>query len=118
MKYICLLYGEANAGPTPGTAEFGEMLRDFQTSTRAMAEAGVLLDSSPLQPPESATTVRVRNGETELSDGPFAEIKEMLGGYYILDCDDLDSAVRWAASIPSAKYGSVEVRPLMTIGPH
>ncbi len=118
MKYICLLYGEANAGPIPGTAEFGDMLREFQTSTQAMADAGVLVDSSPLQPPQSATTVRVRNGETQLSDGPFAEIKEMLGGYYILECDDLDAAVKWAATIPSAKYGSIEVRPAMIMGPH
>ena|SRR5438270_180262 len=115
MRYMCLLYGEADAGPTPGTAEFGEMLGDFQSSTQAMADAGVLIDSSPLQPPQRATTVRVRNERVQLSDGPFAEIKEQLGGYYILDCDDLDSAVKWAATIPSARYGSVEVRPLMVM---
>ena len=92
MKYMVLLYGEP--------------------------DAGVLVDSSPLQPPQAATTVRVRNGETQLSDGPFAEIKEQLGGYYILDCADLDIALRYAAMIPSAKYGSVEVRPLMVVGPH
>lgn len=118
MKYICLLYGEANAGPTPGTAEFGQMLGEFQSATQAMADAGVLVDSSPLQPPQTATTVRVRDGELQLTDGPFAEIKEMLGGYYILDCDDLDAAINWAATIPSAKYGSIEVRPLMVMGPH
>jgi hypothetical protein len=118
MKYLCLLYGEADAGPTPGTPEFGEMLGEFQSSTEAMAGAGVLVDSSPLQPPQSATTVRVRNGQMQLSDGPFAEIKEQLGGYYVLDCDDLDSAVKWASTIPSAKYGSIEVRPLMVMGPH
>jgi hypothetical protein len=59
--------------------------------------------------------VRVRDGKALLTDGPFAEIKEQLGGYYILDCDDLDTALRWVATIPSARYGSVEVRPLMTI---
>jgi hypothetical protein len=118
MRYICLLYGEAGAGPAPGTPEFGEMLSEFESSTRAMGEAGVLVDSSPLQPPQSATTVRVRNGEHQLSDGPFAEIKEQLGGYYILDCVDLDAAVGWAATIPSAKYGAVEVRPLMLMDPH
>ena len=79
---------------------------------------GFLVDSSPLQPPQTATTVRVRNGEAQLSDGPFAEIKEQLGGYYILDCEDLDTALRYVAAIPSAKYGSVEVRPLMVMGPH
>ena len=116
MKYIALLYGEVNAGPAPGTPEFMEMLGEFRSATAAMTDAGVLVDSSPLQPPQSATTVRVRDGEIELSDGPFAEIKEQLGGYYILDCADLDTALRHAAMIPSAKYGSVEVRPLMVMG--
>jgi hypothetical protein len=118
MKYIALLYGEPDAGPAPGTQEFMEMLGEFQSATAAMADAGVLVDSSPLQPPQTATTVRVRNGETRLSDGPFAEIKEQLGGYYILDCEDLDTALRYAAAIPSARYGSVEVRPLMVMGSH
>ena len=116
MKYIALLYGEPDAGPAQGSPEFMQMLGEFQSATAAMAEAGVLLDSGPLQPPQAATTVRVRNGETQLSDGPFAEIKEQLGGYYILDCADLDTALRYAATIPSAKYGSVEVRPLMVMG--
>jgi hypothetical protein len=105
------------ARPSP-TPEFMKMLGEFQSATAAMADAGVLVDSSPLQPPQTATTVRVRDGETQLSDGPFAEIKEQLGGYYILDCEDLDTALRWAAMIPSARYGSVEVRPLMVMGPH
>lgn len=61
--------------------------------------------------------MRVRDGETQLSDGPFAEIKEQLGGYFIMDCDDLDTALRYAAMIPAAKYGSVEVRPVMMMGP-
>ena len=117
MKYIALLYGEPDAGP-PGTPEFMEMLGEFESATAAMAGAGILVDSSPLQPPQTATTVRVRNGEAQLSDGPSAEIKEQLGGYYILDCEDLDTALRYAAAIPSAKYGSVEVRPLMVMGPH
>jgi hypothetical protein len=118
MKYIALLYGEPGAGPAPGTQAFMEMLGEFQSATAAMADAGVLVDSGPLQPPQTATTVRVRDGETQLSDGPFAEIKEQLGGYYILNCEDLDAAVRYAAMIPSAKYGSVEVRPVMVMGPH
>jgi len=118
MKYIALLYGEPDAGPAPGTPEFMEMLGEFQSATEAMADAGIVVDSSPLQPPQTATTVRVRDDETLLSDGPFAEIKEQLGGYYILECEDLDVALRYAAAIPSAKYGSVEVRPLMVMGPH
>ena len=118
MKYIALLYGEPDAGPAPGSPEFMQMLGEFQSATVAMAEAGVLLDSGPLQPPQAATTVRVRNGEIQLSDEPFAEIKEQLGGYYILDCEDLDTALRYAAMIPSARYGSVEVRPVMVMGSH
>ena len=118
MKYMALLYGEADAGPVPGTPEFMMMLGEFQSATSAMADAGVLVDSSPLQPPQNATTVRVRDGEMQLADGPFAEIKEQLGGYYILDCEDLDTALRYAAMIPAARYGSVEVRPLMVMGPH
>ena len=102
----------------PGTPEFMQMLSDYQAATAAMAGAGVLVDSSPLQPPQTATTVRVRDGEMQLSDGPFAEIKEQLGGYYILDCADLDTALRYAAMIPAARYGSVEVRPVMVMGPH
>ena len=119
MKYIALLYGDpqVDPGPVPGTPEFMQMLGEFQSATTAMAEAGVLVDSSPLQPPQTATTVRVRDGQTQLSDGPFAEIKEQLGGYYILDCADLDTALRYAAMIPAARYGGVEVRPVMVMGP-
>jgi hypothetical protein len=117
MKYIALLYGEPGAGPAPGTPEFIRMLGEYQSATTAMANVGILVDSSPLQPPHTATTVRVRDGETQLTDGPFAEIKEQLGGYYILDCEDLDTALRYAAMIPSARYGSVEVRPVMVMGP-
>lgn len=118
MRFMVLLYGAPGVGPAPGTPEFAQMLAEFESATAAMAQAGVLVDSSPLQPPQAATTVRVRDGETRRSDGPFAETVEYLGGYYILDCDDLDAAARYAATIPSAKYGSVEVRPVLTIGSH
>ena len=109
MKYIALLYGEPDAGPAPGTPEFMEMLGEFQSATAAMADAGILVDSSPLQPPQTATTVRVRDGETLLSDGPFAEIKEQLGGYYVLECENIDEALQYAAKIPAAEIGSIEI---------
>jgi hypothetical protein len=115
MKYICLLYGEDGAGPTPGSAEFGQMLADYENATAAMTTSGVLLDSSPLEGVTSATTVKVRDGEAIVTDGPFAEVKEQLGGYYILECADLDSALKWAATIPAARYGSIEVRPLLNM---
>jgi hypothetical protein len=115
-RYLCLLVGEADmAGPVPGTPDFTRMLIDYQSATQAMAAAGVLVDSGPLQPPAAATTIRVRDGEPLVTDGPFAEIKEQIGGYYVLDCADLDEALRWAATIPAARYGAIEVRPLMVM---
>jgi hypothetical protein len=113
MKYMLLLFGERDAGPAPGSAEFGQMLQEYGAATDAMRESGVLLDSNPLQPESTATTVRVRDGERQLTDGPYAEIKEMLGGYFLVDCPTLDDAVTWAAMIPAAKYGSIEIRPIM-----
>jgi hypothetical protein len=113
MKYLLLLAGEAGVGPVPGSEEFMQMLADYQSATEAMAAAGVLVDSGPLQDPSNATTVRVRDGQRLVSDGPFAEIREQLGGYYVVDCADLDAALAWALTIPAVRYGSIEVRPLM-----
>jgi hypothetical protein len=114
MRYLCLLIGEPGVDtPAPGSAEFSQMLADYQSATVAMAEAGVLVNSGPLQPPPVASTVRVRGGKTLVTDGPFAELKEMIGGYYVLDCAGQDEAVKWAATIPAARYGAIEVRPVM-----
>ena len=119
MRYLCLLVGEPGMdGPDPGTPEFKRMLADYGSATQAMVAAGVLVDSGPLQPASSATTVRVRGGEPLVTDGPFAELKEQIGGYYVLDCADLDEALRWAAAIPAARYGAIEIRPLMTMPGH
>jgi hypothetical protein len=82
--------------------------------TDSLREAGLLVTNAPLHSTEMATTVRVRDGETALTDGPFAVTKEVLGGYYILDCVDLDEALRHAARLPTARYGSVEVRPIVS----
>jgi hypothetical protein len=114
MRYLCLLY-VAEEKFTPDTPEFGQMVAANVAANKAMAEAGVLVDSAPLHPVRSATVVRVREGEELLTDGPFAELKEQLGGYYLLDCADLDEALRWARAIPAASYGSVEVRPVVTM---
>ena len=114
MRYLCLLIGEPDmAAPVPGTPEFAQMLGDYESATRAMAADGVLVDSGALQLPASATTLRVRDGQPLVTDGPFAELKEFIGGYYVLDCADLDEALRRAATIPAARYGAIEVRPLM-----
>lgn len=116
MRYLCLLIGEPDtAGPVPGTPEFTQMLADYQSATQAMAAAGILIDSAPLQPPAAATTIRVRDGDMLVTDGPFAEIKEQIGGYYVLDCADAAEATRWAATIPAAKFGAIEIRPVMVM---
>jgi hypothetical protein len=114
MRYLCLLVGEPDMDdPVPGTPEFMQMLSDYQSATQAMVTAGVLVDSGPLQPASAATTIRVRDGGPLITDGPFAELKEHIGGYYVLDCADLDEALRWAAAIPAARFGCVEIRPVM-----
>jgi hypothetical protein len=112
-RYMLLLY-------SPETDSVGERERwaempMWQELTEGLREAGLLVDNSPLHSVETATTLRVRGGETEITDGPFAVTKEVLAGYYILDCDGLDEALRHAARLPTARYGSVEVRPVMTM---
>jgi hypothetical protein len=116
MRYLCLLIGEPGIeGPVPGTPEFAQMLSDYESATQAMAGDGALVDSGPLQPPSSAATLRVRDGRPVVTDGPFAELKEQIGGYYVLECADLDEALLRAATIPAARYGAIEVRPLMVM---
>lgn len=84
--------------------------------TDSLREAGLLVANAPLRGTDTATTVRVRDGETDLTDGPFAVTKEILAGFYLLECADLDEALRQAARLPTARYGSVEVRPVMGAG--
>ena len=116
MQYMLLIYSAENAGPAPQTPEFGEMMQGYGAFTQEIREKGIMKGGDPLQPVATATTVRVRNGAAEATDGPFAETKEQLGGFYILDCADLDEAIEYAAKIPSAKHGSIEVRPIMVFG--
>ena len=112
-RYLVLLY-------SPEDEESVERQRWAQLPlwlelTESLREAGLLVANGALHRTEAATTVRVRNGETEMTDGPFAVTKEVLAGFYVLDCDGLDEALRHAARFPTAQYGSVEVRPI--IGP-
>jgi hypothetical protein len=115
VKYLFLLYGTSETLPEPGTEEFARMRADWDAATGAMARAGVLIDCAPLQPPAAATTLRVRDGETLLTDGPAAEIKEHFGGYTLAECADLDEALKWAATLPVAQVGKVEVRPVVQV---
>jgi hypothetical protein len=114
VKYLFLLYGRPEDQlPEPGTEKFGRMRAEWEAATGAMARAGVLLDCAPLQPPAATTTLSVSGGETLLTDGPAAEIKEHFGGYTLVECADLDEALKWAATLPAAREGKVEVRPVV-----
>lgn len=108
MKYMLLLYSDPGISPEDA-AETAEWF----AFTEALATAGVLVSGDALHPVEQATTVRVRGGQRLVADGPFAETKEILGGYYLIDVADLDAALEWAERVPLAPYGSVEVRPLV-----
>jgi len=111
MKYMLLMY--ANEAKAPKTPEEQQAVAQAWYGFGKEAEAaGVLLSNNGLSSVTDATTVRVRDGKTLITDGPFAETHEQLGGYYLFDCKDLDEVIGWAAKIPSAKYGSIEVRPL------
>ncbi len=113
MQYLLLIYNAEGAGPQPGEPEFAELMGGYFAFTEEVKERGLFVAGEPLENVSTATTVRVRDGQSVVSDGPFAETKEVLGGYYLLDCEDLDEALECAAKIPTAKTGSIEVRPIM-----
>ena len=117
MKYLFLLYGPDGPLPEPGTEEFVAMFERWSAATSAMASAGVLVDCAPVQPPSASTTLRVRDGEVLLTDGPAAEIKEHFGGFTLVECADLDEALKWAATLPTAAEGSIEIRPVISVSP-
>lgn len=114
MKYALLIYSSEQAGPQTEEAMMAEMPSWF-AYTEELNQAGANLAGEALQPAATATTVQLRDGKRVTTDGPFAETKEVLGGFYIVEADDLDAALAWAEKIPSAPYGSIEVRPVMEI---
>lgn len=111
MQYMLLIYGDEKLWDGLPAAEVEKIMQAYVDYSKALAAAGVLVGGSELAPVGSATTVRVRDGEILLTDGPFAETKEQLGGYYVIDVPTFDAALGWAAKIPSALYGSIEIRP-------
>jgi hypothetical protein len=113
MKYILMDYVGEAGWPKLTKAEQEHWLGAYIAYTDAMAKSGVLKDSTGLQPTSTATTVRVVNGKTQVLDGPYADSKEQLGGFHIIDVPDLDAALSWAARCPTALHGVVEVRPIM-----
>jgi hypothetical protein len=111
MRYLLLIYGaEQTEQPSPEAQ--AAVTQAYDVFTRNVKERGAYLGGEALEPTPTATTVRVRDGQTLTTDGPFAETKEALGGYYLVEAKDLDEAIEYAASIPGAKWGSIEVRPI------
>ena len=111
MKYMLLMYANESEAPEYTSEEYQFAAQAWAAFGKEAEAAGILLSNSGLSPVANATTVRVRNGKTLTTDGPFAETHEQLAGYFLFDCKDLDEAISWAARIPIAKYGSVEIRP-------
>jgi len=109
MKYVALIYADPNGWDAVPEDEQQRIMERYMALSREPAAVG----GDQLQDSDTATTVRVRDGETLTTDGPFAETKEQLGGYYIVDCGSLDEAIEFAARIPAAQHGAVEVRPLV-----
>jgi hypothetical protein len=113
MRYLFLIYTPEQEDVAAAPEEQEAVMAAYFAFSRAAREAGVMLGGEALEPTTTATTVRVRGGTTLTADGPFAETKEQLGGYYMLECQNLDEAIAWAAQIPGAARGSVEIRPLV-----
>ena len=113
MQYALLIYCNEETKPSPGTQEADDYLRAYFDFTGEVKAKGIHLESAALQPVVTATTVRVRDGKTLTTDGPFAETKERLAGLYLLTCEDLDEALEYAARMPTANRGSIEVRPVL-----
>lgn len=112
MQYLALIYSAPANSPKYGTPEFNAMMAGYTAFTAELKARGAFVAGDGLKPVETATSVRLRNGKVETMDGPFAETKEHLGGYYLIDVPDLDSAIKLAAMIPSAGFGTVELRPV------
>ena len=112
MKYIALIYDDETRWETGSEEDRAAVYARYGELSEDMRAAGVLVDANELTPTRDATTVRVREAEALVTDGPYAEVKEALGGYYLLECDSMDDALDWAARIPTAERGAIEVRPV------
>lgn len=115
MQYLLLIYENENAIPPDDSEEIKPIIEEYYALTNEVREKGILIGAEPLEPTSTATTVRVREGKVHITDGPFAETKEQLGGFYLLECKDLDEAIGYASRIPAARVGSIEVRPIMKL---
>ena len=113
MQYMLLIYDNEKMWPSMNEKERNALMGEYFAFTEELKASGKLIKGDALQPTQTATTVRVRDGKRLTTDGPFAETKEQLGGYYLVEAKDLDDAMAWAAKIPGARLGSIEVRPVM-----
>jgi hypothetical protein len=113
MQYLLLIYDDETVWANMDPARAGQLHHEYMAFTQDILTSGKMKAGDALQPTRTATTVRVRGGTTTTTDGPFAETKEQLGGYYLVEAENLDEAIAIAARIPSAKLGSIEVRPVM-----
>ena len=114
MKFFILLAAAPGAEPDPGTPEFDEMMNEYFTLDEKMKDVATVLSGEGLEPAGTSRSVRKRGGKVETMDGPFAETREHLGGFYLIEAKDMDAALTFAAEIPAARYGTVEVRPVMS----
>ncbi|HXD23586.1 MAG TPA: YciI family protein [Gemmatimonadaceae bacterium] len=115
MKYLCLIYDNEAQNAKMTKEEGGKMMAEYGAFTQDITKSGHYLGGNPLQPTSTATTVRSRGGKVSTTDGPYAETKEQLGGYYMIEAKDLNDAVQVAARIPAARSGAIEVRPIMAM---
>ncbi|MDN2584225.1 YciI family protein [Aquibium sp. ELW1220] len=117
MQYMLLIYSAPDSLPVFGTPEFQAMMEGFSAFNEKARADGILRAGEALKGSDSATSLRLRGGKVETMDGPFAETREHLGGYYVIEVPDLDAALRYAALVPVAAWGTIEVRPLMNYNP-
>src|SRR6266702_3157588 len=113
MQYLLLIYQRESDWARLSEAEIGKIFQEYMEFSKGIRKSGHYVGGNALQPVETATTVRVKDGKTLTTDGPFAETKEQLGGSWVFECKDLDEAINWAARIPQAADGSIEIRPVM-----
>ena len=112
MKYLLMIYSSEAHVSAMSAAETGQLMQAYGAYSEALVKAGAMQGGERLRPVADATSVKVRGGKTEVLNGPYAETREQLGGYYVIDVPDLDAALTWAARCPTASYGTIEVRPL------
>ena len=118
MQYAVLIYDEGSADPSTvndDPAEWERTMGEYNAYTAMLRDKGAYRAGEALEPVTTATTIRIRDGETVMTDGPFAETKEALGGFYLIEASDLDAAIKLAAACPGARYGSIEVRPVVDL---